>query len=578
MSKKFSELDRAVSLNNGDLFALAQVDAEAETGYRSVASPVSDVAQKILKNTSFPTDLNTKNKNVIGAINEIDEIVYEDLPYPNLWTDTDESYTGTGVSWSRNNQDYVFVITVAGANKGRFFKLDLDVSDHIGEDITISAILANYNTAGTPTVRFNCLDSENNSIYGATEYQFTLSTSQRKSKTMPIPQGAKYVVFGLYSGTSSSAVGKTWTVSNIQIEWGDQATEYHVKGDYKASKIKILEDETEDLEKRVDKLEKYHFPYEYNERIFTSGRFRDCYNPYKDGGSLQLKGQMHCHCTSNDGTVLSTPAQIYNNYKLLYDFMVLTDYSFTTDFARFDELVDLNDLDPEYDLIQLCKGYELKVIGEGSVKQYHLIIWNPDVIVAYNAGTKPQNVINEMTQKGCVVDFPHPTYSNYSARDMMNIDAKFIEVISGTSLSEDQWDALLSAGKLSFGMGVSDCHGTSIDSIDSAWIKVFSNQKNREEIFKSLLAGNFYASNGATINKIEIVDNDLIIDTGDPLAIVVFTKENGTVLATETGAVVSYSFAGNEKYVRAKITLSDSSIAWTQPIFFSDEIKPINKK
>ena len=52
MGKKFSELDRAVSLNNGDLLALAQVDAEAETGYRSAAAPVSDLAQKRLKEIS----------------------------------------------------------------------------------------------------------------------------------------------------------------------------------------------------------------------------------------------------------------------------------------------------------------------------------------------------------------------------------------------------------------------------------------------------------------------------------------------------------------------------------------------
>ena len=70
MSKKFSELDRAVSLNNGDLLALAQVDEQAETGYKSAAAPVSDVAQKILKNISFPADLETDSKTALGAINE----------------------------------------------------------------------------------------------------------------------------------------------------------------------------------------------------------------------------------------------------------------------------------------------------------------------------------------------------------------------------------------------------------------------------------------------------------------------------------------------------------------------------
>ena len=70
MSKKFSELDRAVSLNNGDLIALAQVDEQAATGYKSAAAPISDMAQKILKKISFPADLETDSKTVLGAINE----------------------------------------------------------------------------------------------------------------------------------------------------------------------------------------------------------------------------------------------------------------------------------------------------------------------------------------------------------------------------------------------------------------------------------------------------------------------------------------------------------------------------
>lgn len=70
MGKKISELDRAASLNNGDLLVLSQVDAQAETGYKSVSTPVSDAAQKFLKGIEFPTDLNTDSKNVIGAINE----------------------------------------------------------------------------------------------------------------------------------------------------------------------------------------------------------------------------------------------------------------------------------------------------------------------------------------------------------------------------------------------------------------------------------------------------------------------------------------------------------------------------
>lgn len=71
MGKKFSELERAVSLNNGDLAAFAQVDQSVPTGYKSKAAPMSLVSQKILKDTEYASDLQTDEKNVLGAINEV---------------------------------------------------------------------------------------------------------------------------------------------------------------------------------------------------------------------------------------------------------------------------------------------------------------------------------------------------------------------------------------------------------------------------------------------------------------------------------------------------------------------------
>jgi len=73
MGIKISELNRAASLNNGDLFVLSQVDEQAETGYTSVSTPVSNVAQKMLKEVSFPTDLETSKKTTLSAINEVNQ-------------------------------------------------------------------------------------------------------------------------------------------------------------------------------------------------------------------------------------------------------------------------------------------------------------------------------------------------------------------------------------------------------------------------------------------------------------------------------------------------------------------------
>jgi len=84
MGKKFSELERAVSLNNGDLAAFAQVDQSAATGYKSKAAPMSLVSQKILKETEYASDLQTDDKTVLGAINEVNSrtIAYDVVSGP----------------------------------------------------------------------------------------------------------------------------------------------------------------------------------------------------------------------------------------------------------------------------------------------------------------------------------------------------------------------------------------------------------------------------------------------------------------------------------------------------------------
>lgn len=78
MGKKFSELERAVGLNTGDLAAFAQVDQSAPTGYKSKAAPMSLVSQNILKDTEYASDLQTDDKTVLGAINEVNSRTFID--------------------------------------------------------------------------------------------------------------------------------------------------------------------------------------------------------------------------------------------------------------------------------------------------------------------------------------------------------------------------------------------------------------------------------------------------------------------------------------------------------------------
>lgn len=510
---------------------------------------------------------------------EIIPEIFNISSYPNLWDDDKYSVgTGTGTAFvSEENGIYTFRITTAGANKGKPFWQpleDIDVRNLAGKSITFSAILDSKSSgySGSPTVRLNLPTASGNNYYGSTTYQKTLNTSSRQSITMPIPDDTStltgYFVAALYSGTGTNAVGAEWAVKDIQVEVGTSATAYHKKEEIKESKIGALDDRVEVLE-NLNPTISFKDVIQYNDRMLCNGSFRTCFNPYKNVGSNQYKGQLHCHATDNEGSQLSTMQQIYTNYKTLYDFMVLTDYGTYADLDNFNTLVELNEADGSYDLIQLCKGYELKVSASPN---YHVIVLNPITITTVPALTPLADSIKTLASEGCIVDFAHPNYSSFTGDDAKTITGhcQFIEVWNGSS-AETQWDAMLTNGNFIFGIGVSDCHGTGA-AIDEAWVKVFANTKTRDSIFTSLMDGNFYASNGAVLSGISISDGVYTVNTGDANATTVFTKENGDVLDSVTGATATYKFDGTEKYVRATVTLSDTTKAWTQPIIFADMI------
>lgn len=58
------------TLQNTDLFALAREDNTSETGYRSKVARVDAMAKKVVNETDY-SQLQTTDKKIIGAINEV---------------------------------------------------------------------------------------------------------------------------------------------------------------------------------------------------------------------------------------------------------------------------------------------------------------------------------------------------------------------------------------------------------------------------------------------------------------------------------------------------------------------------
>lgn len=75
MGKKYSDLDAASAIYNGDLACLAQVAQTGETsdtGYISRKTTVAAIADKIVNSIEYTSALQTTSKTIVGAINELE--------------------------------------------------------------------------------------------------------------------------------------------------------------------------------------------------------------------------------------------------------------------------------------------------------------------------------------------------------------------------------------------------------------------------------------------------------------------------------------------------------------------------
>lgn len=203
----------------------------------------------------------------------------------------------------------------------------------------------------------------------------------------------------------------------------------------------------------------------------------------------------------------------------------------------------------------------------------------------------------------------HPNFQyGVSASDMIDAeDLRFFEVFNGhptvhnegdeEHLSTEQiWDELLAdrLGKrglpLVYGLGTDDSHryhqwGVGNVNPGRGWVMVRAKYLTPEAIVTAMEAGDFYASSGVTLKSITATDKVLSL-TIEPEAGIQYTTEFivtkksmnpiGEVVSTSKELNPSYTFTGDELYVRAKVTSTkphpnpykagDMELAWIQPV------------
>jgi hypothetical protein len=277
-------------------------------------------------------------------------------------------------------------------------------------------------------------------------------------------------------------------------------------------------------------------------------------SPYRFGGSLHLKGQMHDHTLNSDGA--NTPTDLATAYKNAgYHFITITDHDVVT-------------TDPAVaGITWIGNSVEDTVLR-------HVIGYD---ITAQSTEQDMKSVIDYYYQNGNICSIPH---SNWPGVYTLTEDEikylfgyQFIEVFNnltgGTDgICENQWDYALSASRKVFGLAVDDCHDVNNAAwFNKGWVVVHANENSKAAIWESLKNGNFYASTG---NDISIsVDGNVITATSLTASNITFIGENGKVLQTNNGVTTaSYTIKGDEMYIRVRsIKVSDSTYAWSQPIF-----------
>jgi len=155
--------------------------------------------------------------------------------------------------------------------------------------------------------------------------------------------------------------------------------------------------------------------------------------------------------------------------------------------------------------------------------------------------------------------------------------------------TERMWDLALArrlaaGGELLYAVATDDAHdyyGGATSRPGRGWIQVRARTLDANTLMEAMLAGDFYASSGVTLRDVALRDGVYVVDVVDEGCTVEFLgmrkgSEPGVLLQSTSNNPARYTPAGDELYVRARVTSprahpdpnteGEPERAWTQPV------------
>jgi hypothetical protein len=296
-----------------------------------------------------------------------------------------------------------------------------------------------------------------------------------------------------------------------------------------------------------------------------------------------FKGNTHTHTVNSDGD--STPDDVVRWYREHgYQFLVLTDHNYLTG-------VDgLNALHGAADKFLVIQGEEVTMTA--ATKPVHV---NGLALESFVPPPAAKTVFEALQQAvdgvRAAKGVPHVNHPNFgwalTVEDLQRLErTKLFEIFNGhpevnngggggmPSL-EEMWDRILTSGRSLFGLAVDDAHhfkrpgDPAASAPGRGWVFVRAARLEPRAIVESLERGDFYASTGVELAAYEQTKTAITLKvraTAWSKYRVQFIGRGGRVLSEQAESAASYTFKGDEGYVRAKIIESNGQLAWTQPV------------
>jgi hypothetical protein len=300
-------------------------------------------------------------------------------------------------------------------------------------------------------------------------------------------------------------------------------------------------------------------------------------------GARWFKGNTHTHTTESDGdTAPDVVARWYKDHG--YQFLVLSDHNVLTSVEA------LNALEGRDGTFLLIKGEEVTDRFDG--KPVHVNGLNVAERVEPQKGTSLFDVLQRNVDAiRRVQGVPHINHPNFgwalTIDELQRVrNNRLLEIFNGhpqvNNLGgggvpglEQAWDAILSTGALVYGIAVDDAHNfkspgnPNVAGPGRGWVVVRADRLEAGALMTALEAGQFYASTGVELTDIVATPKDMTVtvkkDTFAKYRIQ-FIGKGGGVLHEALDSPATYTFRGDELYVRVKVIESNGRLAWVQPV------------